>query len=107
MWTLARDIASASRCLNGVREPWVVDPLTRKVYGHTLTALLKRAPGWLLEALDPEEADRALQRLPARLQERLTAMSPTTYIADLRAPVVVLLHDRDDPVIPVSECRSL
>jgi hypothetical protein len=41
MWTLARDIASASRRRNGVREPWAVDPLTRNVYEHTLTALLE------------------------------------------------------------------
>jgi hypothetical protein len=26
-------------------------------------------------------------------------------LGDLRAPLVVLLHDRDDPVIPVSESR--
>ena len=41
MWTLARDIASASRCRNGLREPWEVDPLTRKVYVHSVTALLE------------------------------------------------------------------
>jgi len=29
------------------------------------------------------------------------------YPADLQAPLVVLLHDRDDPVVPVSETRQL
>jgi hypothetical protein len=28
-------------------------------------------------------------------------------VPDLRAPLVVLLHDRDDPVIPVGESRRL
>ncbi len=43
MWTLTRDIASASRTRDRAREPWEVDPLTRKVYEHSITALL--APG--------------------------------------------------------------
>jgi hypothetical protein len=134
MWTLARDIASASRCRDGRREPWAVDPLTRKVYVHSVTALLEpgeaqrlrdacvdrrgqpdvpglsvagRAVLPLLRALDPDEAEDALRRLPAALRERLTAMSPTTYLRDLHAPLVVLLHDRDDPVIPVGESRRL
>jgi dienelactone hydrolase len=134
LWTLARDIACASRLRNGSREPWVVDPLTRKVYVHSVTALLEPAEAQrlrdacadrrgqpdlaslseagqvvlpLLTALDPDEADAALQRLPADLRERLTALSPTTYLRDIRAPLIVLLHDREDPVIPVGESRSL
>ena len=30
-----------------------------------------------------------------------------TYLRDIRAPLILLLHDRDDPVIPVGESRSL
>jgi dienelactone hydrolase len=134
MRSLARDIASASRSRDGVREPWAVDPLTRKVYVHSVTALLEAEEAWrlrethgdrdgqpdaaslseagrvvlpLLTALEPDEADDALQRLPAALQERLDAMSPMTHLYQARAPLLVLLHDRDDPVIPVSESRSL
>jgi dienelactone hydrolase len=134
MWTLARDIASASRSINGQLESWAVDPLTRKVYIHSVTALLEPGEaqrlrdtfvercaqpdvpglseaGWavlpLLGALDSNEAESALQHLPIALQQRLTAMSPATYVRDLRAPLIVLLHDRDDPVIPVGECRRL
>lgn len=134
MWTLARDIASASRCRNGIREPWLVDPLTRKVYVHTVTALLESSEAQLLRdgfanrngqcdvsslseggrlvlplltALDADEAEDALSRLPWAQRERLTAMSPASYLRDLRAPLIVLLHDRDDPVIPVGESRSL
>jgi hypothetical protein len=108
MWTLARDIASASRQRNGTREPWEVGPLTRKVYVHSVTALLdppKAEP--LLGALDPDRADAALANLPKPLQERLDALSPLHYLPDLQAPLVVLLHDRDDPVVPVSETRQL
>jgi hypothetical protein len=66
-----------------------------------------RAVLLLLSAPDPDGAQDALRRLPAALRERLTALSPTTYLPDLRAPLIVLLHDRDDPVIPVGESRGL
>jgi pimeloyl-ACP methyl ester carboxylesterase len=119
MWTLARDIASASRVRDGMREPWQVDPLTRTVYERTLSAFPASADEMpaaveaaapiaaLLAPLNADEADTALRRLPPALQERLRAMSPLTYIRDLIAPLVVLCHDRDDPVIPVSETRAL
>ena len=133
MWTLCRDIASASRERNGARETWAVDPLTRKVYVHSVTALLEPDEAARLQTafLDPpsskdvnlsaqgrtiqrllgkmpaDEAERALVELPAGFQQRLTAMSPAHYFADIHAPLLVVLHDRDDVVIPVSESRRL
>jgi hypothetical protein len=134
MWTLARDIASATSLRDGVRRPWAVDPLTWKVYVHSVTALLApdeatrlraastgrrgrlddpslsddgRAVAPLLTALDPDGAEAALHHLPAALQERLTAMSPVQYLSGVRAPLIILLHDRDDVVIPVGESRRL
>jgi dienelactone hydrolase len=139
MWTLARDIASATRsCVDGTgREPWRVDPLTRKVFVHSVTAWLEpgeaaqirsacadgasaggsldvgrlSAAGGaiyaLLTARDEDAAEMALQRLPPAMQERLVALSPLTYLQDLHAPLIVLLHDRGDPVIPVGESRRL
>jgi hypothetical protein len=41
MWTFARDIASATCSCGDGREPWRVDPLTRKVFVHSLTAWLE------------------------------------------------------------------
>jgi len=61
----------------------------------------------LLGKMSAHEADYALEKLPAGLQQRLTAMSPVHYVADIHAPLVVLLHDRDDVVIPVGESRRL
>jgi dienelactone hydrolase len=134
MWTLARDIASATRLAGAVREPWPVDPLTRQVYVRSLTdlmapdeaSLLRQAcaePGGqvdrdalsadgqlvypLLTALSVEEAEAALRRLPPALHARLDAMSPVRYLADLHAPLIVLLHDRGDGVIPVAESHQL
>jgi hypothetical protein len=134
MWTFARDIASATRSNGEGREPWQVDPLTRKVFVHSLTALLEpgeaeqlrnsfiyepgpidshtlsiegRAVYALLTASDTDEAEDALHRLPIAMQERLTAMTPLDYIKGIHAPLIVLLHDRGDQVIPVGESRRL
>ena len=49
----------------------------------------------------------ALDQLPSDMKPLLTAMSPMTYLNDIRAPLVILLHDRRDHIIPVSESRRL
>jgi hypothetical protein len=134
MWTFVRDIASATRSCGDGREPWRVDPLTRKVFVHSLTALLEpgeaerlrsafvdegghldgrglsadgQAVYSLLAALDEDDVETALHRLPPTMQERLTALSPVNYLKDIHAPLIVLLHDRGDQVIPVGESRCL
>lgn len=42
MWTLARDIASATRLNNAWREGWAVDQLTRKVYVRSMRTFWNR-----------------------------------------------------------------
>jgi hypothetical protein len=61
----------------------------------------------LLTALSVEEAEKALHRLPVIMQERLAALSPINSLKDIHAPLIVLLHDRGDQVIPVEESRHL
>jgi len=148
IWTLAVDIASASRTLGLTREPWDVDPLTWKTYVRSVTDwLAPEEARRLREAfedriawnatktvivhsppkarLDPSElsddaaavlrllragaddVDAALRALPPRAKALLTAMSPLTYVADITAPRIMLLHDRYDHVIPVGESRRL
>ena len=134
MWTLAHDVATSTRSDGDAREPWQVDTLTRKVFVHSMTAVLEhgeaellrnaftdqsshmgsgelsqdgRAVYPLLTALEVDEAKTALNRLPASMQQRLTAMSPMTYLKDIHSPPIVLLHDRGDMVIPVGESRRL
>lgn len=134
MWSFAQDIASATRPAGGTREPWQVDPITRKVYVHSLTAVLEkpeaemlrvalaertgtadiaalsddgRAIYPLLTALDACGAAEALQRLPAKLRARLDALSPVGYLKDIRAPLITIAHDHDDAVIPVDESRRM
>jgi hypothetical protein len=134
MWTFARDIASATRSCGDGCEPWRVDPLTYKVFVHSVTAWLEpeeadrlrsafdtedghidarelsadgQAVYALLAAPSAEEAETTLHRLPTAMQERLVALSPLHYLKDLHAPLIVLLHDRGDQVIPVGESRRL
>jgi hypothetical protein len=134
LWTFAHDVASRTRSGEAGREPWRVDPLTHKVFVHSMTSFLE--PGeaeWLrsaftnggehptgcnlsadgqvvyglLTAQDESDAEAALHRSPPILQEDLTALSPMNYLKDIHAPLIVLLHDRGDQVIPVGESRRL
>jgi dienelactone hydrolase len=132
--TLARDIATASTGEEGAGRPWDVDQLTRKVYLRSMTAMLDadeadalravyaapdgridlesisadaRAVAPLLSRLDAAQAERALRNLPDRMRYRLAAMSPIDVMCDIQAPVIMLAHDVDDAVIPVSESRRL
>ena len=134
MWTLALDVISGTRSCGEGWEHWPIDPLTRKVYVHSITALLGQREAELLRdactteggppempdlsqdgrtiyplltTLDRDEAERALQRLPTAMRERLAALSPLSYLQDIHAPVIGLLHDRPDLVIPVGESRHL
>lgn len=134
MWTFAQDIASATRPSGGSREPWAVDPLTRKVYVHSMTGVLPPAEAELLRTamaersgrvpearlsadgraiypllgiLDAGGAEEALRRLPAAMRRRLSALSPVEYLKDVRAPLIVIAHDRADAVIPLDESRRM
>lgn len=134
MDTFARDIASATRSGENGREPWQVDQLTRKVFVHSLTAWLEpveaehfrraltnegghldlhgmsadgREVYSLLTAADETAAEKALHRLPPLMHGRLGALSPLNYLKDIHSPLIVLLHDRGDQVIPIGESRRL
>ena len=61
----------------------------------------------LLTHVDENAAERALHSLPPAMHARLTALSPMNYLNDIHAPLVILLHDRGDQVIPVGESRRL
>jgi hypothetical protein len=134
METFAQDIASSSCTTAEGSKPWKVDQITRKVFVHSLTSFLeteecnrlrrvldaseaKPDPGSLspageavyalLTADGITAAQEALHNLPAELQERLRRMSPLEYVDGLRSPLIALLHDRGDQVIPVGESRRL
>ena len=131
--SLARDIASES-VGRTERAAWKVDPLTRKVFVHSVTARLPveeartlraayeegrvsldidglsadgQAVQTLLAVGNLKDAESALGSLPLVIQEGLKELSPVTYLDDIRAPLIAISHDRDDTVIPVDESRVL
>jgi hypothetical protein len=132
--TLARDIASSTRMQGEERVPWQVDQLTRKVFVHSVTALLQpseaqtlreafdagevaisidglsadaRAVHALLAARNLTQAEAALGGLPQALHVGLAELSPVNYLTDIGASLIAISHDRDDDVIPVAESRLL
>lgn len=83
--------------------------IVRSPTGHVETSTLSadgRAALRLLTA-GPDDVEIALRELSPDAQQRLTTMSPMTYLDDITAPRIMLLHDRDDHVIPVGESRRL
>jgi hypothetical protein len=60
-----------------------------------------------LLAAGADDVETALRELPASAASLLTAMSPMTYVDDITAPRIMLLHDRYDHMIPVGESRRL
>ncbi len=134
MRTFAGDIASSTRSDGDGRKPWRVDQLTRKVFVHSVTGWLEpgeaaqlrnafagegghpdgrglspdgRAVYALLASPDVDDTERVLNRLPVLMRERLALLSPINYLKDIHAPLIALLHDRGDQVIPVGESRRL
>ena len=130
----AQDIASARRWVGGERKPWQVDQLTRRVFVYSLTADLEpveaerlrsaftvSAAGPELSDLSPEgrrvqavlaakgepDAQAALGELPEEMRRRLDQLSPVRYLHDVHAPVVAILHDEGDQVVPISESRQI
>lgn len=60
----------------------------------------------LFTARDPRRVDALLAALPEDLKQRLRAVSPSTYVADLRARMYVM-HDTADEFVPYVESRRL
>jgi dienelactone hydrolase len=131
---LARDIVTSTRTPDDERVPWDVDPLTRKVFVHSVTATLVpgeaealretfeagtaldtmdglspdgRAVQALLTARDLDDAELALERLPPEIRAGLRDLSPVNYVREIEAPLIAISHDRDDTVIPVEGSRLL
>jgi hypothetical protein len=134
MFTLLQDAASSSTVRTDIREPWQVDQLTRKVLVRSLTAGLEPEEAKLLRENfsggkgqlevnklsregqviyslltdpDADEAKRITEQLPGDFRDRLSAMSPMNCLKDIQSPLILLLHDRGDNVIPVGESRRL
>ena len=73
-----------------------------------LTALSPsgRTVARLLNGVEPHEAEALYSALPTTFHEDLIRISPSSHVGELRARLLVM-HDRDDRLVPVSESRRL
>ena len=60
----------------------------------------------LLSGVDAAEADALFSTPPSEFREGLATVSPLHHVAGLRARLLVM-HDRFDDVVPVTESRRL
>ena len=117
------------------RMPWDPDPLTLRVLTNELletlenprdAELLKRHvrdgnsldPGYLAalspqgrtvpgsDGVTPEEAKALVATLPPGFREDLVKISPSAHVSGVQARLLVM-HDRDDPLVPAAESRRL
>lgn len=134
---LVRAIVSKTRFDEGTRETlwWDPDPLAREVVlRHLIESVVDAAEAetlWqaylagdeelrevaglspeaesvrrLLEGGSLDAVDAQIADLPSGLLEDLASVSPATYVDRIAAPVLVM-HDRDDRLVPVEESQRL
>ena len=60
----------------------------------------------LLEGVSPEEATGLYLTLPEEFREAMDQVSPSRYLDDIKAKLLVL-HDRDEGLVPTAESRRL
>lgn len=133
---LLLQVASRTRHDREMRYPWDPDRLTLKVMANELIETLadpkerdlmhrlyvqgQDIPQGDLEGLSdpalrvrrlldgttPQQAQELYRGLPADFRESMRRISPSTYVGNLRARVMIL-HDRDDRLVPAAESRRL
>ncbi len=129
-------LASRSRIYKGNSELWDPDRLTLRVFANELIETLEDPRGQqtlsrlflegqdvpeaelsdlpqeaqrvrqLLEGTTLKEAERLYQDLPEEFRASMNHISPSAHIADLKARIMIL-HDRNDRLVPSAESRRL
>ncbi len=130
-------VLSNSRYYEGVVEPWTPDVLSKRVVtaqlieemdnpaeiallngmfvtrdtflNHTeLSKLSEEAQitSRLLSGVETDEARQLVKRLPPSTLESLASISPSSSVEGLRARVLIM-HDREDRLVPAAESRRL
>ena len=128
--------ASRSVVYDGQRSPWEPDSLTLKVLANELIETLDdssdvdtltgrylngqpaspeeldalspdaRTVMRLLDGVEPEEGETLYSTLPADFREDLAVISPATRVDEIQAKLLIM-HDRNDRLVPAAESRRL
>ena len=134
--TLLLQAASRSVLYDGERTPWEPDRLTMRVLANELIEILDdpadvdiltrryidnqaltsveiealspqaRTVATLLDGTTPEEAVALYGSMPRDFRRSLADVSPSSHVGDIRARLLVL-HDRNDRLVPAAESRRL
>ena len=134
--TLVLQAASRSVEYQGEWTPWDPDRLTMKVLANELIEVLDdpvdadvltrrylnleqvsvgeldalspqgKTVVQLLDGTTPERAVDLYQSLPQQFRVDLEGISPSTYVDDIRAKLLIM-HDRNDRLVPAAESRRL
>ena len=134
--TLLLQVASRSVLYDGARTPWEPDSLTMRVLANELIETLgepsdvdaltrrymdnqalspeevnalspqARTVAALLDGTTPEEAAALYSELPADFRRDLASVSPSSHVNNIEARLLVL-HDRNDRLVPAAESRRL
>ena len=133
---LLLQVASRSRRYQGQWEPWDPDQLTQRVLANELIETLvdpeerevlyrryvelRSGPEaelvglsvpasrvrQLLDGTTLEDAQELYQELPAAFRESMRDISPSAQVDEVEARLMIL-HDRDDRLVPAAESRRL
>ena len=130
---LLLQVATRSRLDQGERTPWQPDRLTLKVFANELIESLDdpadvelltkvyitgepadlspltpagQTVARLLGGAPPEQAAELYDTLPKDFRDEMDRISPSSYVDELQAKLLIL-HDRDDRLVPSAESRRL
>ena len=133
---LLMQLASRSRLYHGLSDPWDPDRLTLRVFANELIETLDHPRGQqvlsrlylegqdvpeaelealpleaqrvrqLLDGTSLEQAEAIYEGLPAEFRANMKAISPSAHVGGLRARIMIM-HDRDDRLVPAAESRRL
>ena len=110
--SLLVDVSSRSIEVDGQVRPWQPEERTRQVVSMALTdaaadqATSDRVSELMNDTPSRERARALIAQLPPATLEQLRAISPSTYLAQLRTHLY-LMHDVDDSFIPFTQSRDL
>ena len=104
----------ANELIETLEDPADVDALTRRYMNNQalsaeeVEALSPEAltVSRLLDGTSPSEAASLYAQLPGDFRSSMAEVSPSSYVEDIRARLLVL-HDRHDRLVPAAESRRL
>ena len=133
---LLLQISSKSRIYDGQSTPWDVDQLTFRVFANELIetihdpgeinvlrtvymeggestqadmgglSLHAKQISELLDGTTLRRAEQIYESLPENFQASMRRISPSTHVGDIKARLMIM-HDRDDRLVPAAESRRL